>query len=408
MNYEFFIAYRLIKEKTATRVASTPIVRIAIIAIAMSLIMMLVSVAVGVGLQQKIQQKIALFSGHIEITSFNGNESEVSLQPIDGEADFLEEIETLPFVTHFHKIAKKQGVIRTTTDFEPILFKGVFEDYNWATFNEYLVKGRLPNLKSNYNEILISESLANRLQLNIEDKAVTYFIKDTGKYNIRSFKVVGIYNSGYEEFDKGLILGSINHIIKLNKWSKNQVGSFEIFVDDFNHVEDHTIKVYEQIPSELDAIAIKEKYAEIFQWLKLFDFNVYGIIGIMIIVASINIITALLVLILERTQLIGMLKSLGSTNKSIRKLFIYQASYIVGKGLLWGNVIGLGIILCQYYFRFIKMDPKTYYVQYAPMYISWDYIIGLNVLTFILCVLALWIPTLVINKISPVKALKLQ
>lgn len=408
LKYEFFIAQRLIKEKTTKKSASTPIVRIAIIAIAISLIMMMVSVAVGVGLQQKIQQKIALFSGHIEITSFNGNESEVSLQPIPADGGFVNEIKKLPWVNHIQRVAKKQGVIRTATDFEGIILKGVAEDYNWEAFNEYLVEGRLPNFKEDFNEILISQSLSNRLKLGLGDKAITYFIKDSGKYNIRSFKVAGIYNTGYEEFDKGLIIGSIDHILRLNKWKKDEIGSFEIFVDDFKNIKEYAIRVYEQIPSELDAVSIKEKYTEIFQWLDLFDFNVIGIIGIMILVASINIITALLVLILERTQLIGMLKSLGSTNKSIRKLFVYQASYIIGKGLLWGNVIGLAIILGQYYFKFIKMDPNTYYVRYAPMHVSLDYVIALNILTFMLCVIALWLPTLVINKISPVKAIKLQ
>lgn len=408
MNYELFIAQRLIKEKSANKTASAPIIKIAIIAIAMSLIMMMVSVAVGFGLQQKIQQKIALFSGHIEVTSFNGNKSQVSLQPIQGDAKIIKKLQQNDWVTHVQKVAKKHGVIRTATNFEGVILKGVAEDYNWQSFEEYLVSGRLPNFNENTNEILISETLSNRLKLNLGDKAVTYFLKNSGKYNIRSFKIIGIYNSGYEDFDKGLVIGSISHIQRLNKWQKDEIGSLEFFVSDFSKIDYYTAKIYDAIPSELDAISIKEKYGEIFQWLQLFDYNVYGIIGIMIIVASINIITALLVLILERTQLIGMLKSLGSTNKSIRKLFVYQASYIIGKGLLWGNIIGLVIILGQYYFHFITLNPKTYYVQYAPMFISWKYILILNIVTFILCVIALWLPTLVINKISPVKAIKFQ
>ncbi len=369
---------------------------------------MLVSVAVGFGLQQKIQQKIALFSGHIEVTSFNGNQSEVSLQPIPSEGKFLDSLLQNKWITHVQKVGKKHGVIRTATDFEGVIFKGVAEDYKWSSFSDYLIQGRIPKFDDDVNEILISESLANRLNFQLESKVVTYFLKDTGKYNIRSFKVVGIYNSGYKDFDKGLVIGSLEHIRRLNKWKKNEVGSLEFFVDDFNDIYYYTTKIYESVPSELDAVSIKNKYAEIFQWLQLFDYNVYGIIGIMVIVASINIITALLVLILERTQLIGMLKSLGSTNSSIRKLFIYQASYIIGKGLFWGNLIGLLLIFGQYYFHFITLNPDTYYVRYAPMYISWDYIVILNIITFILCVLALWLPTLVINKISPVKAIKFQ
>ncbi len=370
--------------------------------------MMLVSVAVGFGLQNKIQEKIALFSGHIEVTSFNGNQSEISIAPIPSEGPFLESLLKEEWITDVQKVGKKHGVIRTETNFEGIIFKGVENDYSWKSFDDYLIKGKLPDFNSNINEVLISKSLANSLNFELGSKAITYFLKDTGKYNIRSFKVVGIYNSGYEEFDKGLVIGALSHIQKLNRWKSNEVGSLEFFIDDFSKIDLYTTRIYEEVPSELDAVSIKDKYGEIFQWLQLFDYNVYGIIGIMIIVASINIITALLVLILERTQLIGILKSLGSNNKSIRKLFIYQASYIIGKGLFWGNLIGLSIIFGQHYFRFITMNPKTYYVKYAPMYISWDYILILNLTTFLLCVFALWLPTLVINKISPVKAIKFQ
>ena len=259
-------------------------------------------------------------------------------------------------------------------------------------------------------EILISEYILTRLHLKLGDKVNTYFLQKDGAKPPRSrgFVIVGVYNSGYQEFDEKFIIADIRHIQKLNKWNENGIGSFEIFVDDFNNIDAKGNEVYNNIDSLLDTQTIKEKYYSIFKWLELFDFNIALIIGIMILVAGINMITALLVLILERTQMIGVLKALGSNDKSIRKVFLYNAMYLVAVGLFWGNLIGVGLLLIQKYFNLIKLDPNIYYVTKAPVYISFGYISLLNLGVFLLCLLILLIPSFIISKISPVKAIQFE
>ena len=410
MNFEYFIAQRLIKEKAFAKNISSPIVKIAIIAIALGIVMMLIAIATGVGLQRKIREKIALFNGHIEISNFDNNSSQVSIKPITKNQTFYPNFSEVPEVTHIQGVATKAGIVRTETDFEGVLVKGVGADYKWDVFETYLEQGRLPNYRGKINEeVIISSYLANRLGYKLGDKVVTYFLKnDKARTNLRSFVVVGIYNSGYEEFDKAFVIADIRHIQRLNKWEKDEVGAFEVFVTDFDEVNQTNAAVYKSIPSNLDSTSISQKYGNIFQWLDMFDFNIAGIIGIMILVAGINMITAILVLILERTQLIGMLKAMGSSNVSIRKIFMYNATYIILKGLMLGNFIGLTLIGIQYFFKIITLNPTDYYVKYAPVYITIQQILALNIGTLLLCVLVLWIPSYVITKIAPIKAIKFQ
>lgn len=383
--------------------------RIAIIAIALGMVMMLISIATGIGLQRKIREKIALFNGHIEISNFDNNLSQVSVKPITKKQDFYPNFKDVPEVNHLQGVATKAGIIRTETDFEGVLVKGVGEDYKWQNIEEYIEQGRLPNYTDDINsEIIISDYLAKRLGFLLNDKVVTYFLKKDNKFNIRSFTVVGIYNSGYEEFDKLYLFTDIRHIQRLNKWKADEVGSFEVFIDDFKSINKLNADVYENIPSSLDSTSIADKFSNIFQWLDLFDLNIAGIIGIMILIAGINMITAILVLILERTQLIGMLKAMGSTNKSIRKIFMYNATYIILKGLFWGNVIGLSLLGLQYFFQLVKLNPSNYYVNSAPVYITFEHVFLLNLGTLLLCVIMLWLPSYIITKIAPVKAIKFQ
>ena len=222
------------------------------------------------------------------------------------------------------------------------------------------------------------------------------------------YAVVGIFNSGFEELDKTYIIGDINHVQRLNKWSKDQVGGFEVFITNYNDLERLGDRVYAQTPSTLNSMTVKQKYATIFEWIPIFTTNIYGIIGIMILVGAINMITALLVLILERTQMIGILKALGSSNWSIRKLFLYNASYLIASGLFWGNLIGIGLLLIQKQFQLITLDPSVYYVTVAPVYLDWSYVVLLNVMTFALCLLMLLIPSFLISKIVPVKAIQFE
>lgn len=409
MNLEHFIAKRLIAAKDHKSSISAPIIKIAIAAIAIGIVMMIVSIATGIGLQQKIRQKVSAFNGHIIISNFNGNESDGSKEPVSTNQKFYPKFNAVEGVNHIQAVATKLGIIRTETDFEGITFKGVGKDYKWEYLEEYLIEGRLPKLKSNLNEeVLISQYLANRLKLKLNDSFNTFFLNegDSKLPKSRRFKIVGIYNSGFQEFDAAFIIGDIRHIQRLNKWNSNQVGSFEIFVDDFTKIDEKGKQVYKEIPSTLNAQTIVEKYYYIFDWLKLFDFNIIVILIIMIIVSTINMVVALLVLILERTQMIGILKSLGSDNWSIRKIFLYNSLYLILRGLFWGNTIGIGLLLIQKKFEIIKLNPESYYVNVAPVEINILYILALNVGTVLVCLLVLLIPSYLITKISPAKTIR--
>lgn len=411
MNFEFFIARRIIASKDHKSSISAPIIKIAITAIAIGVIMMLISIATGIGLQKKIREKVSAFNGDIIITNFDTNFSNDSQNPISKEQPFYPTFKNVDGIKHVQVTASKGGVIRTETDFEGVVVKGVGNDYDWEYFKDYLVQGKLPDYKGELNEdILISEYLANRLNFKVGDKVTTFFLNDevSKTPRSRSFNIVGIYNSGFQQFDEQFIITDIRHIQKLNKWDENQIGAFEVFVNDFDDIVPIGNKVYEETGSTLDTQTIREKYASIFEWLDLFDFNILAIIGIMILVAGINMITALLVLIMERTQMIGILKAMGSSDRSVRKIFLYNAMYLIGIGLLWGNAIGIGLLLLQKYGKVFPLDPNTYYVSEAPVYLSWDYILVMNLGTFVLCLLMLLVAAILITKISPVKAIQFE
>lgn len=409
MRLEYFIAKRLITTKNYKSSISAPIIKIAIAAIAIGIIMMIVSVATGVGLQQKIRQKIAAFNGHIIISNYDDNQSEVSVEPISIHQPFYPEFKNIDGISHVQATASKAGIIRTENAFEGIVFKGVGKDFKWTDLKEYIVEGRIPNLKAALNnEIIISKYLADRLQLKLGDKFNTFFMKEEGNKlpNVRRFEIVGIYNSGFQEFDASYIIGDIRHIQRINKWSKDEVGEFEVFIDDFSKIKEKGEQIYTEIPPTYNSVTIQEKYYNIFEWLKLFDFNIVVILIVMVVVATINMVVALLVLILERTQMIGILKAVGADNWIIRKIFLYNALYLIIRGLLWGNGIGISLLLIQKYFGIIKLNPENYYVTEAPVVIEVLPILLLNLGTILICLLVLLIPSYIITKISPVKAIR--
>ncbi|SFW40605.1 ABC transporter permease [Cellulophaga fucicola] len=413
MNLEFFITKRLIKGKENKSSISAPIIKIAIAAIAMSVIMMLFAIATGEGLKEKVREKVAAFNGHIQIFNYDNNTSDVSVVPVSLEQEFYPEFTSIDGVTHIQAIANKGGIIIADETFEGVIAKGVGKDYNWDVFKEYLIEGRLPNYNDKLNEeVLISSLIANRLQLKVGDTFSTFFLKDNNPSqtpNRRNFTIVGLYNSGFEEFDGTYIFVDIRHIQRINKWKENEVGSFEVFLESFDAIDKKSEEVYGATLSTLDSTNIKKKYGSIFEWIGLFDFNVTLIIGIMIIVGGINMITALLVLILERTQMIGILKALGAANWSVRKVFLYNAVYLIAIGLFWGNLIGLGLLWMQSKFKFLKFaDPKEYYIEYIPVHIDLITIVALNTGVMVLCLLMLLVPSYIITKISPVKSIKFE
>jgi len=409
LNYEYFIAKRLIDSKAYKSSISAPIIKIGIAAIAIGIVVMMIAIATGIGLQQKIRDKVVAFNGHVTITNYDSNNSQESVFPISINQDFYPEFKAVKGVKHVQAVATKFGVIRTETDFEGAILKGVGTNYNWDYFNEFLIEGRVPSFEKKYSEeVIISEYLANRLGFKLGEEFQMLFTKEDVERppSFLKCEIVGIYNSGFQDLDKQYVIGNIRHIQRMNQWEDDQIGNFEVFIDDYSEIQQKGIEIHQNLPSLLDSQTVTEKYASIFEWIKIFDKNIYGIIGIMILVAGINMITALLVLILERTQMIGILKALGSNNWSIRKLFLYNASYLILLGLFWGNILGLGLLFAQKYLKLFPLDPSVYYVTEAPVYISASYILLLNIGTLILCLLMLLVPSYIITKISPVKAIR--
>ena len=407
MNLEYFIAKRLIVSKSYKSSVSSPIIKIAIWAIALSIFMMIISVATGVGLQQKIREKIAAFNGHVIVSNFDDNQSQVTAEPFDSRILPISQLKKNSFITHVQPVITKGALIRTKTDVEGIIFKGVDASYQWKNLEEFLIAGKIPTYKEgDINEVLISQFLANRLKLKVGNSFSTFFMKTQGKLpSVRKFKIAGIYNSGFQEFDSSYIIGNMQHLQRINKWQHNQFGAYEIFIDDFSKLDDRAQEIYKTIPPTFNSVSIAEKYFSIFEWLKLFDFNILVILIIMIAVATINMVVALLVLILERTQLIGMLKALGANNWSVRKIFLYNAAHLISRGLLWGNGIAILLLVIQEKFQIIKLNPESYYVSSVPIDINFFYIFLLNVGTILICLLILLIPSYLITKIAPIKAL---
>jgi len=407
------LAKRLIKGEAHKISISAPIIKIAIAAIALGVVMMLIAIATGDGLQYKIREKVAAFKGHIQISNYDNNASDVSVVPVDLEQDFYPKFTSVDGISHIQAVASKGGIIRTEDTFEGIIAKGVGEDYNWSVFQEYIVDGELPDYKGELNEqVLMSSLMANRLQLKTGDSFYAFFLKDddvSKMPNQRRFTISGLYDSGFEEFDGAYLFIDIRHIQRMNKWKENQVGNFEVFLNNFDDIDIKSKEIYGKTVSELDTQTIVDKYYKIFEWIGLFDFNTLLIIGIVIIVSGFNMITALLVLILERTQMIGILKALGSSNWSIRKVFLYNAAYLIGIGLLWGNIIGLGALWVQHRFQVLKFpNPKEYYIDYIPVHIDFWTVIFLNIGVLLLCLLMLLIPSYSITKITPIKAIKFE
>ncbi|HLV45687.1 MAG TPA: FtsX-like permease family protein [Flavobacterium sp.] len=411
VNISYFIAKRLAVSKKYKSNVSAPIIKIAIVAVAISIVMMLVAVATGVGLQHVIRDKVSAFGGQIVVAPFDNNDSGITTESFSLDNNLIDKITSNQEVKSIFPIATKAGIIRTEKTFEGILYKGVAADYDFSQIQSYLIEGKTPDFGEKMsNQIVISQYLANRLEVEIGDKLSTYFLKNNQQSapNARGFEVVGIYRSDFKEFDQTYVIGDLRQVQRLNKWTDDEVGAYEINLYNIEQLESTTMQIYEMLPSAINATAISDQFYDIFSWMELFDFNMQIIIGIMIIVSVINMIVALLVLILERSQMIGILKALGADNWTIRKTFLYSATRIVLRGLFWGNLIGVGLLLIQKYFNIIKLDASQYYVEYAPVYFNIWVILAINLAVVVICYLVLIIPSYLVAKISPVKVIKFQ
>ena len=415
MNTELFIARKLFFDKTNKKYLSHRIIRIALVGIALGLAVMLVSVAVITGFKNEIRNKVIGFGSHIQIINFDSNNS-YETRPISMNQAFLPEIKKINGVKTVNVYATKPGMIKTDEYLQGVVFKGVTADYNWDFFQKNITEGRIPELNDSarVNEIILSENVSLLLQLKLNDNAVIYFLnEDENLPRILQLKVCGIYRTGLEEFDNIFIVGDLKQIQRLNDWQSDQVSGFEVTVTDFHNTENIeqevrslVINYSEENSAILRTLNITREYPQIFDWLAVLDMNVWVIIILLSVVAGFNMISGLLVLILERINMIGILKALGSPNWSVRKVFLYLSFFLTGRGMLWGNIIAISIIVIQKVFHVVKLDPTAYYVDVAPVNISILHILLLNVASITLTILMLVIPSYLISKISPEKAIR--
>ena len=410
MKFEFFLAKRIISTKAYKSSISAPIIKIGIIAIALSVIVMLISISTGIGLQNEIRDKVSAFNGHIQISNFDSNNSEESIRPINVSMDLLQALGSINNIKSLNQIGLKFGIIRTSENFDGALFKGVDSTYNWSNISDYVIRGFTPNISSlTSNEVLISDNLSNKLDLKINDSFQMIFSRNLeSKVIIRKFNIVGLYDSGFNEIDENIIFGDLKHLKRINNWNNNQSGAIEIFIDDYSLLSETSSIIYQSTPSNYNSVNIKQKYSSIFDWIQIFDKNIIAILFIMVLVCSINIISVLLVLILERTNMIGILKSIGADNSSIKSVFLIIVSYIIFLGLLIGNLVGLGLLFAQKKLSLVKLDPEIYYTSQVPVYLSLDYVLILNLFTFLVCLFSIVIPSFLISKISPIDSIKFR
>lgn len=408
MNFELFITRHILRKERGN--LSGPAIRIAIISIALGLSVMIIAISILTGFQKEIRDKVSGFSSHIVITSYDFNNS-LEYTPVMMDQPFYPSLDTISGIRHIQVFATKGGIIKTEDQMEGVILKGVGPDYNWEAVQAWIIEGRLPMIhdSAKTTEILISSTIADKLHFATGDDLRMYFVSEGQKQpRGRKFNIVGIYSSGLEDFDKQYLFGDIRQIQKLNNWPEDMVSGFEVLIDDFTEIEEMGEIVKSMIAYHLKSETIKETEEQIFSWLELQDMNVIVIIVLMVIVAGFSMISALLILILEKTNMIGILKALGTLNISIRKIFIYNAVYIIGIGLLWGNLIGISLSLLQSSFSLIPLPEESYYVSTVPIDLSPGYILILNAGILIFCTLMLIIPSYVITVISPIKAIRFK
>lgn len=414
MNTELFIARRLFSSKDKNQKMSRRIVRLAVAGISLGMMVMILSVGIVTGFQREIKAKVNGFAAHLQVVNYDSNKS-YQTEPIDKNQPFLGKLDSLPEVRHVQEFATKPGMIKTDDDIQGVVLKGIGPDFDWSFFDKNKVVGKEIKLDSlRTNEVWISEEISNLLKLKLGDSFRMYFLnKDENIPRIRKFEVGGIYRTGLEEFDRMFMLIDIRHIQSLNSWSDNQISGYEIFANSMDQVNDLEFKVRDLVLETLSendpllrVVNVQRKFPYIFDWLSLLDMNVWIILGLMVLVAGFNMVSGLLVIILERTQMIGVLKSLGAANVNVRKIFLYLSAFLVGEGLLWGNVLGILLGLVQHYFHVIHLDPASYYVDTVPVHISILQLVLLNIGALTATILMLLGPSYFISRISPDKTVR--
>ncbi|MEA1874117.1 MAG: ABC transporter permease [Bacteroidota bacterium] len=412
MNTERFIARRLMQGKTGNSNYSRPIVKIAVWGISIGLIVMILAVAVLTGFKQEISNKVIGFGSHLQVRNFDNNISYETI-PITENQEWIEDAKAIPNVNRIQKYITKAGIIQTEDYIQGVVMKGVDNDFSWKFLNNYLIKGDTLTITdtANSNNIVISANIANKLNLKLGDKVKMFFIQEPPR--MRRFKIRGIYDTQLEEMDKIFVFCDIKHLRKLNNWEDDQVSGFEVNINDVEQLQAVDLALtrlvgskYSPDNSVLAVDNVFDQYPQIFDWLSLQDKNTWVILILMLIVASFNMISGLLIIILERANMIGIMKSIGANNISIQKVFLYHAAFLIGRGLLWGNIIGIGLCILQQQFGIIQLDPSSYYVATVPVNLSFLPILLLNLGTIFITVLMLILPSMLVTRISPAEAIR--
>lgn len=417
MNVNLYIARRIFSSKENRNQLSSRIVNIALFGIVLGLIVLILSVAIVVGYKSEVGRKVIGFSSHLQIVNLDSNQS-FETSPISQNQPFLYDLRKIDGIRHVQIFATKPGVISTDGEMQAVVLKGIGPDFDWSFFQENKVAGEPFEVQDTVrsNKIWVSKKIADQLKLRLGDDLTMFFIHESETIpRQRKFQIAGIYQTSLEEFDRMFVLVDINHIRKLNNWKSDEVTGFEILVNDFNRLDDQEKAVHQLLlrhtsPDSpvLQVVSIKEKYRSIFDWLNLLDMNVWVILALMVLVAGFNMVSGLLVIILERTQMIGILKAMGARNWSIRKIFLYFSVMLVAKALILGNILGIGICLLQQYTHFIKLDPASYYLEYVPIHLTILHVVLLNAGTIAATLLMLILPSYFITRVSPEKTIRFE
>ncbi len=415
MNFPLFIAKKIYSDNEDKRKVSKPAIRIATIGVAIGLAVMIVSVAVVLGFKHTIRDKVVGFGSHIQVGNFLTQQTTLEY-PIAIDDSVMNMLKKIDGVKHVQRYATKQGILKTDSDFLGVVLKGVAQEFDTTFIHQNMVSGSIPQFSdsANSNNILVSKIMADQLRLKTGLRLFAYFIDDNG-VRMRKFNIAGIYETNLTQYDKTICFADLYTTVKLNGWKADQVSGAELTVNDFDKVDDTENILIDRVNRTTDKYnetysskTIRDINPQIFSWLDLLDLNVWIILALMVAVAGVTMISGLLIIILERTTMIGVLKALGARNKTIRHTFLWFAVFIIGKGLLLGNIIGIGLILLQRYTGLVKLDPATYYVSTVPAEFNLPLIIALNIATLLICVFVLIGPSYLISHIHPAKSMRYE
>lgn len=385
------------------------IIRLSVAATGFSVAAMLVTLCLVNGFQETVSNKVYSFWGHIHVQAYEQAQALVTEETPFETSDSLQKImQQVQGVNHIQPFATKSAILKRGENFSGIILKGINQQFDWKQFQAFIRKGAILNFKdtSYSKQIIISEKIAGALQLTIGDTVQAYFLRQQTGIQYRSLTVAGIYRSGIEEYDQNFALADLRLLQRMNLWNANEVGGYEVWINNLNRLDSISLTIFDRLPQGLNSLTIRQQYPSIFDWLDVQHQTKWIVIIVMSIVAFINLVTFLLIIVLDRTRMIGLLQSLGAPNGGIRRIFLWYGTYISLVGIGAGLLLGLGICIAEYYFHFIKMDESTYYVSYAPVYFNWLQIAAVTLATAFVCFLVLIIPSFLVGKITPVKALR--